>query len=312
MKIIVAIFFALIFNLGATYAFSPTDSTGLPGDHFDLYAMLDVFKISTNPEDFEKRLNTEKSHVNNLDLNKDGQVDYVRVIDHTQTDVHAIVLQVAVNENESQDIAVIEIEKKGENAAQLQVIGDELLYGDKYIIEPREDKDSTINEKQLRGFSEQTFVYVNVWYWPCVTYVYYPAYVVWVSPWYWMYYPMWWTPWPPVMWSVYYDWVYPCHAHYYYVDEHRTTNAHSVYQPRRVASAEVRKNTTQARKNYEERKNAPAKPTPAPQPTSRPGTPPPSAPSPRPTTQPAPQPRPQPVPNPPAPKPTPAPNPRPK
>lgn len=302
----------------SSFAAAPEDSTGLPGDHFDLYAMLDVFKISKDPEDFEKRLNTEASHVNNLDLNKDGKVDYIRVVDNTQGDVHAIVLQVAVSEKESQDIAVIEIEKKGENSAQLQVVGDELLYGDKYIIEPRDVKDSTINEKKLRGFNEQTFVYVNVWYWPCVTYVYYPAYVVWVSPWYWMYWPYWWSPWPPVIWIVYYDWVYPCHSHYYYVYEHRTTQAHSVYQPRRVASAEVRKNTAEARKNYEVRKNQPAKPAPAPQQPGKAGTPPTPtpAPSPKPTTQPAPQPKPLPAPHPtpqpkPVPKPVPAP-PRPK
>ena|GEM_PF-2470660 len=46
-------------------------------------------------------LNTENNDVNNLDLNDDGQIDYVRVVDRMDGDVHAIVLQVPVSASES-------------------------------------------------------------------------------------------------------------------------------------------------------------------------------------------------------------------
>lgn len=319
-------------NSASARTSDPADTTGLPGDHFDLYAMLDLFKSATSPEDFEKKLNTETTHVNNLDLNGDGKVDYIRVTDHMNEGSHAIVLQDVVSDKESQDVAVIEIEKKGDNAAQLQVIGDEVLYGKDYIIEPR-NSDSTKIDGKLKGFNAQMFVYVNVWYWPCVTYVYYPYYVVWVSPWYWMYWPGWWYPWPPVMWITYYEWAYPYHSHYYYCHDHRMTNAEHVYQPRRVVSPTVQQRTEPARQRYEQSRNAakpapqqpkqegnppakprqdgnaPKQPTPQPAPNPRPAP----APSPRPAPAPAPRPVPQPKPTPKPPVPRPAPTPhRPK
>ena len=89
-------------------------------------------------EDFEKKLNNEDSDVNNLDLNEDGKVDYIRVIDNMEGDVHAIVLQVPVNEIESQDVAVIEIEKNGKEEALLQIVGNADLYGEDVYVEPYE------------------------------------------------------------------------------------------------------------------------------------------------------------------------------
>ena len=96
------------------------DSTGLPGDGFSLEAALDLFKKAGSLEEFEKMLNTESNNINNLDLNEDGEIDYIRVIDNMDGDVHAIVLQVPVSETESQDIAVIEIEKTGNETALIR------------------------------------------------------------------------------------------------------------------------------------------------------------------------------------------------
>ncbi len=78
----------------------------LPGDQFSLRGALDLLKQSNSPEEFEKLLNSEKNDVNNLDLNQDGEVDYVRVIDRKDGDAHAIVLQVPVSTSENQDVAV--------------------------------------------------------------------------------------------------------------------------------------------------------------------------------------------------------------
>jgi hypothetical protein len=102
---------ALCFSLAAMPVIAQTDSTGLPGDNFSLEAALDLFKNSASPEAFEKALNTEGNNVNNLDLNDDGDIDYIRVIDHRDGDVHTIVLQATISATESQDVAVIELEK---------------------------------------------------------------------------------------------------------------------------------------------------------------------------------------------------------
>lgn len=125
--------FALVtlsFASVAALASSDTDSTGNPGDNFSLEGALSLFKDAEDLEAFEKALNTESSEVNNLDLNEDGEVDYIRTEDFTEGDVHAIVLQAVLGEDEMQDIAVIEIEKTGAEEAVLQIVGDEEIYGE--------------------------------------------------------------------------------------------------------------------------------------------------------------------------------------
>lgn len=303
-------------------AFAEPDSTGLPGDHLDLRATLELFKKSKSLEEFEKSLNTKDQKVNNLDLNADGKVDYLRVYDISKGDVHAIVIQDPVSEKETQDVAVIEIEKKGAESAAILIRGDEELYGNDYVVAPKENKEEKSPEPKFHRLTSQTVVFVNVWYWPCVQYVYYPGYVVWVSPWYWGYYPWWWYPWPPYPYYTYYGWTvvyydyYYCCAPVYVLHE-----AHSVYQPRRVVSPSVHDRYASAQTAHREaqKKKADA-PRPAgdakPGEQQRKGEP---QPAPRqdekgkPTgTPPAPKPRddikPKPVP---APAPRPAPNPRP-
>ena len=54
---------------------SGVDSTGLPGDNFSLQGALQMFQNASSPEEFEKMINTEGNHVNNLDLNGDGEID---------------------------------------------------------------------------------------------------------------------------------------------------------------------------------------------------------------------------------------------
>ncbi|MFN8338927.1 MAG: hypothetical protein U0T36_07885 [Saprospiraceae bacterium] len=44
-----------------------------------LEGALELFEEANSPEDFEKALNTADYHVNNLDLNDDGETDYIHV-----------------------------------------------------------------------------------------------------------------------------------------------------------------------------------------------------------------------------------------
>ena len=60
----------------------------VPGDNFSLEGALELFKKSASPEEFERMLNSPDSKVNNLDLNNDGNTDYVRVIDRNEGNVH--------------------------------------------------------------------------------------------------------------------------------------------------------------------------------------------------------------------------------
>jgi hypothetical protein len=256
MKLLRPISFTLL-TLMAAVSFAQAqsteaeDSTGLPGDDFSLKGALELFKKSASPEEFEKLLNAENSHVNNLDLNGDGETDYIKVIDRTEKGVHAFVLQVPVSEKENQDIAVIELEKTGKESAQLQIIGDADIYGVETIIEPEgqdgdaamlmPDTDMHYAHGPSVSFNERNAgIVVNVWTWPAVRFVYAPSYVVWVSPWQWHRRPIWWKPWRPVSWAVFRPRRAVYAPHYVVVHRHRVVRARQVYTPVRSSSTIVR------------------------------------------------------------------------
>jgi hypothetical protein len=232
------------------------DSTGLPGDNFSLQGALEMFKQASSIEEFEKLINSSDKNVNNLDLNGDGDVDYIKVIDQAGNNVHAFVLQVAVSETENQDIAVIELEKTGDTTAIAQIIGDEEIYGEQMIVEASDEGDEVDDNSGTPGngpsadLFESSRTVVNVFYWPSVRFVYRPAYVPWVSPWRWRHYPGWWRPWRPLAWHVFHPRRLHYHRHCAVVRTHRVVLAHRVYTPHRVGSVTVRTRTVGARNNY--------------------------------------------------------------
>jgi hypothetical protein len=241
---------ALLFSSSAMKAQSNDESTGLPGDQFSLEGALEMFKKAASPEEFEKMINTEGNHVNNLDLNGDGDIDYVKVIDNMDGEAHALVLQVAVSANENQDIAVIEIEKEGKESAVLQIIGDEEIYGESLIIEPTSD-DMEMKKKGPSLYSEDDALIVNVWLWPSVRYVYAPVYRPWVSPFRWAFYPTWWRPWHPLAWNVFHPFRLGYRVGYAMAPMHRVVRAHRIYTPVRMTSVTVNTRNRTARNNYQ-------------------------------------------------------------
>ena len=232
------------------------DSTGMPGDNFSLQGALEMFKQASSPEEFEKLINSQDKNVNNLDLNGDGEIDYIKVIDKTENNVHAFVLQVAISETENQDIAVIELEKTGDTTAVLQIVGDEDIFGEQVIVEASDEGDeaddasSSGNGPSAFSMDEPYRIVVNVFFWPGVRFVYRPAYVPWVSPWRWRHYPGWWRPWRPLAWHAFHPLCFHYHRHFALVRTHRVVVAHRVYSPYRVRSVTVRTRTAVARGNY--------------------------------------------------------------
>ena len=204
MKKLKQLFISTVFFTTTTVcASAQQDSTGMPGDNFSLQGALEMFKQASSPEEFEKLINSADKNVNNLDLNEDGEIDYIKVIDRTENNVHAFVLQATVSETESQDIAVIELEKTGDTTAVLQIVGDEDIFGEQIIVEASDEGDEVADDNNSpgrgpsAGFIEPYRIVVNVFYWPSVRFVYRPVYVPWVSPWRWRHYPGWWRPWRP-------------------------------------------------------------------------------------------------------------------
>ena len=215
---------------------------GLPGDNLNLYAVMKLFQQSKTLEEFERNLNDPKTNINNLDLNGDNLVDYIKVYDDVDGDVHNIVLQVAVGPKENQDVAVFTVQRFDNGQVQIQLTGDEELYGKNYIVEPIFDNE-TAGETPNPGYTgnnrtTQSITYirttpVEISGWPLVRFIYMPSYTVWHSPWYWGYNPTYWHPWNPFSWHYYYGYHYywnnDYYAHYRRWDYHRYSRWNDFY-----------------------------------------------------------------------------------
>lgn len=218
---------------GAMVANGQGIQSEVPGDNFSLEGALELFKKSSSPEEFEKLLNSENGKVNNLDLNGDGYTDYIRVIDRNEGNVHAFILQAMISERESQDVAVIELEKLANGKAVLQITGDADIYGIETIIEPTE-------QVKVYGGTTTSRTVVNVWTWPSVQYIYSPYYTsVWVSPWRYSVRPVWYRPWRPVAYYVYNPWWSTYRPYYTTCHTHRVVYAQHIYRPYRTTSVYV-------------------------------------------------------------------------
>ncbi|MFK8008438.1 MAG: hypothetical protein AB8H03_18920 [Saprospiraceae bacterium] len=242
--VVCTLFFSSLLN-----SQSAIEPTGFDGDHFSLEGAIDLFKNSSSLEDFEKKLNEEKSNINNLDLNKDGEIDYLRVEDKMDGDVHAIIVQALISESENQDIAVIEIEKTGKETAILQIIGDEEVFGEQKIVEPFEEQVEQSGKGGPSANYDFRRVVVNVYFWSPIRFIYTPRYRPYVSPYRWRAYPRYWKPWRPQPFNIYRGYHVRHHRNYHVVRTHRVVRAHRVYTPHRRTSTVVRKRTTVVRTN---------------------------------------------------------------
>lgn len=189
---------------------------GLPGDNLDLYAVLDLFQKSKTIEDFEKSLNEKKSDINNLDLDLDKKVDFIKVVSKKEDPSFTFILQVAVSKTETQDVAVILVDKDKTGKVSLQIVGDEDLYGKDYVIEPKTTATEAITANPAYAGSNpvaksvpasSVVVIEKV---PIVQYVYSPVYVPYVPPYYYGFYPPYYTPFAVVSVGIY------RHHHYHH------------------------------------------------------------------------------------------------
>lgn len=182
-------------------AFSQTSDTGelgLPGDNLDLYAVLDLFQKSKTIEDFEKSLNDEKTKINNLDLNGDKKIDFIKVETKKNGDDFTFILRDPISKSETQDVAVIMVSKDKDKKVSLQIIGDKDLYGKDYIVEPTPKGSGGVTANPAYTGSNPVTVNVPastttvvVEQAPIVQYVYSPAYVPYYPPYYYGFYPPW-------------------------------------------------------------------------------------------------------------------------
>ncbi len=250
----------------------PADSIllGLPGDNLDLYAVLDLFQKSRTIEEFEKSLNLEQTGINNLDLDLDNKVDFIKVVTKQEKEDFTFVLQVAVTEKETQDVAVIFISKDKEKKVTMQIVGDKDLYGKDYIVEPKATTTPSVTanpgyvgEEPVTVSVPATTTIVVVEQAPIVQYVYSPVYVPYYPPYYYGYYPPYFAPFTVMAVSIYA--VNHSHYHHHGYGYHgntvviHNTNNYNNYNNSRNSSNTV--NHNKASGNYNSRNNATTRPS---------------------------------------------------
>ena len=173
------------------------------GEDFDLEALPGILQEVNTFEELEKAINDSTSDINNLDLDQNGEVDYVLIHEYEDGDSHVAFLRVAMSEDEYQDIASIEMEKQSATTASFQIVGNEKLYGEDYILEPEGGLvDISQNADASGGKGSPSpkpepgpppAVRITI----CVG-VYTPGYVAYVSPYGFVLRPVWFRPWSPM------------------------------------------------------------------------------------------------------------------
>ncbi|TDR25765.1 hypothetical protein [Flavobacterium cheniae] len=203
-------------TIGSLFAQEKTTVTAKNSDisdNLDLRAVATVFGDASNLEDFERRLNDPKTQISNLDLNNDNYVDYLRVIETVEGNVHLVVVQAVLEKDVFQDVATIEVERDSNNRVQVQVVGDVYMYGTNYIYEP--------------VYVHTPIIYNTFWVGN-----YRPYY----SSWYWGYYPSYYSYWNPFPIFRYRNHI---HVHinfghsYHYVSHRRCASVYNNYYGRR-------------------------------------------------------------------------------
>ena len=172
-------------------------------DNLDLEAVAITFGESKNVEDFERRLNDPENRISNLDLNNDGYVDFLRVVEVEEKGTHLIVIQAVIGHDLYQDVASVIIEGETKTSATVTIIGNRDIYGENYVIVPRYVVRPVIFD----------------WFWL-------PTYVVYRSLWYWDYYPHYYHHYICLGYHSYHRHIHTWHSHHHHCDFHRPVEYH--------------------------------------------------------------------------------------
>jgi len=124
-------FSCLTSNRRVAYDRNATDTTVTMNaeakNGLDLEAVIPLVKNAKNAQELEQKLN-EPGGVNNLDLNEDDKVDFIKVDEYGDRDSWGFSLTTEPAPGEVQEIATIDIARQGENA-NIQVMGSPNIYG---------------------------------------------------------------------------------------------------------------------------------------------------------------------------------------
>ncbi len=164
--------------------------------YLDLQAVAAAFAQSGNIEEFERLLNNASYMLSNLDLNRDGYIDYLRVLETVEGRAHVFLIQAVLAANIFQDVATVVAEVAGTSSAYVQIIGSSYIYGPNFIVQP---------------------VYIVTP--PIFAHLCIPAYQPWRSPWHWGHFPSYYTRPAPIFLNHYQAYVHTFMTNHVYCHE---------------------------------------------------------------------------------------------
>lgn len=132
---------------------------------FDVNKLAPFVKTSTDPSTLEKAINDPNNHINDLDLNNDGNVDYLKVVEKANNK-----LDIVDDANNGQEITVasINIQPAADNrTADMQIQGNPT-----YVSQPYYHSSFTFTDFLLLSY----FLRPHPYYIPMYHYGYYPSY----------------------------------------------------------------------------------------------------------------------------------------
>jgi uncharacterized membrane protein YgcG len=133
---------------------------------FDVNKLAQLVKTSTNPQVLEKAINDPKNQINNLDLDKDGNIDYLKVEEPAQNQ-----LKVVDDVNASDSVTVAKINVTPNNAAStadLSIQGNPNYVGNNNYYQ----SSFPLTDFLLLSY----FLAPHPYYMPMYHYGYYPSY----------------------------------------------------------------------------------------------------------------------------------------
>ena len=97
---------------------------------FDVNKLGDIVKTSTDPQVLEKAINDPNNKINNLDLDKDGKVDYLTVKEPGKNQLDVVD---NVSNDQSVTVASIKVDPTNNNTADLNIQGNPDYVGNNYM-----------------------------------------------------------------------------------------------------------------------------------------------------------------------------------
>lgn len=97
------------------------------GDNLNLEALGELVRSSNSAQEIEEKLNAPNS-INNLDLDGDGNVDYIKVSEYGSGNNRGFSFVIPTSDNDVIEVAKVEVNPNG----QMNVNGNREYYGDNY------------------------------------------------------------------------------------------------------------------------------------------------------------------------------------